>query len=94
MNKKSLKDGKSGSPKVVKKSEVGRPKSERENNSAPNSYWDDIPITIGTNSELNESEIKNKSDIEHPTSEIENNSEIENGEALNEVNPASEINPK
>lgn len=53
---KSRKDGKSASPKVVKKSEIGSPKSE-EDNSAPDSYRDDIPIIIETNSELNESEI-------------------------------------
>ncbi len=53
---KSRKGGKSTSPKVVKKSEIGSPKSE-EDNSAPDSYRDDIPIIIETNSELNESEI-------------------------------------
>ncbi len=43
---------KSESPKVQeKKSEVGSPKSEEENNSAPDSYRDDIP----------NSEVKNKS---------------------------------
>jgi len=61
MNSKgSRKVRKSESPEDDLKSEVGSPKSEEEdNNSAPDSYRDDIPT-----SELN------KSDIEHPKSEI------------------------
>jgi len=65
------KDGKSVSPKVSLKSEVENPKLEEENNSAPNSYRDDIP-----NSEINTSEI-NTSEIEHPNSEIQTNSAID-----------------
>ncbi len=57
------------SPKSVRKDsfgEVGNPKSEEENTSAPDSYRDDIP-----NSELNESEVKNKSEIINRKSEME-----------------------
>jgi len=46
------KSGKSGSPKKKRKSEAGGQESEG-NNSAPDSYRDDIP-----NSEINESEKK------------------------------------
>jgi len=47
-------------PKGNAKSEVESPKSEEENNSAPDSYRDENPT----------SEIENKSDIENPKSEI------------------------
>ena len=53
---------KTGSPKDSLKSEVGSPKSEEENTSAPDSYRDDIP----------------QPEIEHPQSEIQNKSEIVN----------------
>ena len=55
----SRKEGKSGSPKVVKKSEAGSLKSEEQDSAL------DIP-----QSELNKFEIENKSEIENPTSEI------------------------
>ena len=58
---KSRKGGKSASPKVVKKSDIGSQKSE-EDNSAP-------PVG-GPNSELNESEIT-KSEIVNRKSEME-----------------------
>jgi hypothetical protein len=72
--------GKSGSPKVVKKSEVGSPKSEEEKTSAF-----DIP----------ESEL-NKSEIEHPKSEIKNKSEIEHPKSENtmEVHHHPEVEKK
>ncbi len=60
----SRKAGKSGSPKDRKKSEAGSPKSEEENNSAPDSYRDDIP-----NSKLTKSDPDSYRD-ENPTSEI------------------------
>ena len=41
--RRSPKVRKSGSPGVVKKSEAGGPKSEEENNSAPDSYRDNTP---------------------------------------------------
>ncbi len=46
--------------KAVKKSEVGSPKSEEDNNSAPDSYRDDLP-----QSEINKSDLI-KSEIENP----------------------------
>jgi len=71
---RSRKDGESRSPKVVKKPEVESPKSEvEENNSAPDSYPDDIPQSEIHESELNKSEIVNrKSEMEiHHHPEVE-----------------------
>jgi len=62
---------KSEGPEEKMKSEVGSPKSEENNNSAPDSYRDDIP-----KSELNKSEIVNrKSEIE--TMEVHHHPEVE-----------------
>jgi len=56
---------KTGSTKVMKKPGAVSPKSEEENNYAPDNYRDDIP-----NSDIKSKSELNKSDIEHPTSEI------------------------
>jgi len=52
----------------VKKSEVGSPKLEEENDSAPDRYRDDIPITVGTSSEIDyksEMEVHHHPQLEH-----------------------------
>jgi len=63
--RRSQKVRKPGSPKVVKKPEVRSPRSGEENNSAPDSYRDDIP-----NSEINKQFDPDNYRDEHPKSEI------------------------